>query len=77
MAFGQKVATNDHTFLHPVTSSASAEVEHEEPGESLSVPATPNCNKTKHGDSGFRSAWPDEFPRVYYLLDDQQSPFTV
>ena len=63
------------TFLHPMTSSASAaasEVECEEPGgESLSPPTT----KTKHRDSGFRSAWPDEFPWLHYLLDDQESPF--
>ena len=69
------------TFLHPVTSSASAaasEVEREEPGgESLSPPATPNCKKTKHRDSRFRSAWPDKFPWLHYLLDDQERPFNV
>ena len=61
----RKVGANDHLFLHPVTSSASAvsEFEREEPGgESLSPPVTPNCKKTQHHDSGFRSACPDEFP---------------
>ena len=57
------------TFLHPVTSSMPAEaseVECEEAGgESLSPPATPNCKKTKHRDSGFRSAWPDDFPWLH------------
>ena len=66
------------TFLHPVTSSASSEVEHEERGgESLSSPATPNYKKTKHRDSGFRIVWPDEFSWLHYLLDDQESPFNV
>ena len=69
------------TFLHPVTSSASAlasEVEREESGgESLSSPATPNCKKAKYCDSGFRNTWPDKFPWLHYLLDDQESPFNV
>ena len=63
-------------FLHPVTSSASAasEFECEEPGgESLLPPATPNCKKTEHHDSGFRSACPDIW--LHYLLDDQESHF--
>ena len=61
-----------------MTSSASeaSEVKREETGgELLSPPATPNCKKTKHCDSGFRSAWPDEFSWLHYLLNDQESPF--
>ena len=73
------------TFLYPVTSSgsqqwvpAASEDEREEPGsELLSPPATPNCKKTKHPDSRFKSTWPEEFQWLHYLLDDQESPFNV